>query len=122
MIQTRAVVAGLQLWEEAKEDGREDIQVGVEMGMVNTEQGNNCMGIEVEMSNMNGDETWDRASQQSSPTCSHQLQVREKVVVKGKRRIWGTLRAASATALKKNICQLTGIVEEKCKSSVSIRS
>ena len=49
-----------------------------------------------------------RASQQSSPTCSHQLQVREKVVVKG-----GTLRAASATALKRNICQLTGIVEEK---------
>jgi len=37
----------------------------------------------------------------------------EKVVVKGKRRIWGNLRAASATALKRNICQLTGIVEEK---------
>jgi len=47
------------------------------------------------------------------PTRSHQQQVREKEVVKGKRRIWGTLKAASATALKRNICQLTGISEGK---------
>jgi len=65
------------------------------------------------MSNVSGDEARDGASQQSSPTRSHQQQVREKEVVKGKRRIWGTLKAASATALMRNICQLTGISEEK---------
>ena len=31
----------------------------------------------------------------------------------GKEKNMGNLRAASATALKRNICQLTGIVEEK---------
>ena len=50
-------------------------------------------------------------SQEGSPI--HLQQTREKVLVKGKRRVWGTLKAASAVTVKNTICQLTGSALDK---------
>ena len=35
------------------------------------------------------------------------------MLVKGKRRVWGTLKAASAATVKNTICQLTGSALDK---------
>ena len=53
----------------------------------------------------NGSSSSKEASQESSPIRSQQAG--EKVHIKGKRRVWGTLKAASAVAVKNTICQLT---------------
>ena len=59
----------------------------------------------------NGSSSGDEASQESSPI--HPQQTREKVLVKGKRRVWGTLKAASGVTVKNTICQLTGSALDK---------
>ena len=59
----------------------------------------------------NGSSSSDQSYQESSPI--RPQQTREKVLVKGKRRVWGTLKAASAATVKNTICQLTGSALDK---------
>lgn len=52
----------------------------------------------------------------TSKRAGHEYKRREKVQVQGKRRVWGTLKACSSSAVKQAICRLTETAKENILS------